>query len=126
MGAAKCKLKEAEAKAQEAQASQEQLNVRDDENGELCGAIGRLADKRVELKLELEKNLSSPNHPDADGQLADRRFVRLLLVNYFYVGSIHRCDVLKIMSRLLAFFDADNLPVGLKCRAMMDRIGSFV
>ena len=106
--------------------SQNKLTIRDEEIKELRGAIGRLADERVELKLELEKSLSRLNHPDAGGQLVDRRVVRQLLISYFRVGSIRRRDVLELMSRMLAFSDADNVAVGLKRRALMDRIGSLV
>lgn len=112
--------------AQSAQGLRDQLVLCDDEIRELRGAIGRLSDERVELKLELEKNLSRLNHPDAGGQLVDRRVVRQLLVSYFRVGSVRRRDVLQLMSRMLAFSDADNQAVGLTRRALMDRIGSFV
>lgn len=106
--------------------TENKLRIRDDEIKELRGAIGRLADERVELKLELEKSLSRLNHPDAGGQLVDRRVVRQLLVSYFRVGAIRRRDVLELMSRMLAFSEADNVAVGLKRRALMDRIGSLV
>lgn len=102
------------------------LNLQDDEITELRTALGRVADERVELKLELEQNLSRLNHPDAGGQLVDRRVVRQLLVSYFRVGSVRRRDVLELMSRMLAFSDSDNIAVGLKHRALMDRIGSLV
>lgn len=127
------KLKECEANyeaAVEREASvkvkQHQLSNKDDEIMELRGALGRLADERVELKLELEKNLSRLNHPDAGGELVDRRVVRQLLVSYFRVGSVRRRDVLGLMSRMLAFSESDNLAVGLKRRALMDRLGSLV
>lgn len=106
--------------------TENKLSIRDEEIKELRGAVGRLADERVELKLELEKSLSRLNHPDAGGQLVDRRVVRQLLVSYFRVGSIRRRDVLELMSRMLAFSDGDNVAVGLKRRALMDRIGSLV
>lgn len=117
---------EAREKEEAALVSKSQLNLRDDEIRELRGAIGRLADERVELKLELEENLSRLNHPDAGGQLVDRRVVRQLLVSYFRVGSVRRRDVLELMSRMLAFSEADNTAVGLRRRALMDRIGSLV
>lgn len=106
--------------------TENKLRLRDDEIKELRGAIGKLADERVELKLELEKSLSRLNHPDAGGQLVDRRVVRQLLVSYFRVGSLRRRDVLELMSRMLAFSEADNVAVGLKRRALMERIGSLV
>jgi chromosome segregation ATPase len=93
---------------------------------ELREALGRLADERVNLKLELEENLSRLNHPDAGGQLVDRRVVRQLLVSYFRVDSLRRRDVLELMSRMLAFSDEDMITVGMKRRALMDRIGSVV
>jgi hypothetical protein len=93
---------------------------------ELREALGRLADERVTLKLELEEKLSRLNHPDAGGQLVDRRVVRQLLVSYFRVDSLRRRDVLELMSRMLAFSDEDMITVGMKRRALMDRIGSVV
>lgn len=120
----KCKL--ATEREAAATVTQKQLNVRDEEIKELRGALGRLADERVELKLELEKSLSRLNHPDAGGQLVDRRVVRQLLISYFRVGSVRRRDVLELMSRMLAFTDSDNIAVGLKRRAFMDRLGSLV
>jgi len=127
------KLEEAEAECEVTRKREEalnitenKLNIRDDEIKELRGALGRLADERVELKLELEKSLSRLNHPDAGGQLVDRRVVRQLLVSYFRVGSVRRRDVLELMSRMLAFSESDNVAVGLKRRALMDRIGSLV
>lgn len=127
------KVQEAEERCTKAKKREEEvamienkLKLRDDEIKELRGAIGRLADERVELKLELEKSLSRLNHPDAGGQLVDRRVVRQLLVSYFRVGSLRRRDVLELMSRMLAFSEADNVAVGLKRRALMERIGSLV
>lgn len=106
--------------------TENKLGIRDDEIKELRSAIGRLADERVELKLELEKSLSRLNHPDAGGELVDRRVVRQLLVSYFRVGSLRRRDVLELMSRMLAFSEGDKVAVGLKRRALMERIGSLV
>eukprot|EP00177_Eucheuma_denticulatum_P007859 GFKZ01014303.1.p1 GENE.GFKZ01014303.1~~GFKZ01014303.1.p1 ORF type:complete len:1965 (+),score=426.89 GFKZ01014303.1:106-5895(+) len=106
--------------------TENKLGIRDDEIKELRSAIGRLADERVELKLELEKSLSRLNHPDAGGELVDRRVVRQLLVSYFRVGSVRRRDVLELMSRMLAFSEGDKVAVGLKRRALMERIGSLV
>lgn len=127
------KLREAEQGYEEATkrekvalVTESQLKLCDEEIRELRGAIGRLSDERVELKLELEKSLSRLNHPDSGGQLVDRRVVRQLLISYFRVGSVRRRDVLELMSRMLAFSDADNVAVGLKRRALMDRIGSLV
>lgn len=117
---------EASKREKAALVTENQLNLRDEEIKELRGAIGRLSDERVELKLELEKSLSRLNHPDAGGQLVDRRVVRQLLISYFRVGSVRRRDVLELMSRMLAFSEADNVAVGLKRRALMDRIGSLV
>lgn len=127
------KVEEAENQCEEAKkgeaaakVTQQQLSVRDEEIKELRGALGRLSDERVELKLELEKCLSRMNQPDAGGQLVDRRVVRQLLVSYFRVGTVRRRDVLELMSRMLAFSESDNVAVGLKRRALMDRIGSLV
>lgn len=93
---------------------------------ELRAALGRLADERVELKLELEEKLSRLNHPDAGGQLVDRRVVRQLLVSYFRVDSLRRQDVLELMSRMLAFSEDDLIAVGIKRRRLMERLGSVV
>ena len=120
------KYKKAVEREEEAKVARKKLTDRDEEIRELRGAIGRLADERVELKLELEKSLSRLNHPDAGGQLVDRRVVRQLLVSYFRVGSVRRRDVLELMSRMLAFSESDNIAVGLKRRALMDRLGSLV
>ncbi|PXF43304.1 Golgin candidate 4 [Gracilariopsis chorda] len=106
--------------------TENKLQIQEEEIKELRGAIGRLADERVELKLELENSLSRLNQPDAGGQLVDRRVVRQLLVSYFRVGSVRRRDVLELMSRMLAFSDSDNIAVGLKRRALIDRLGSLV
>lgn len=116
----------AKEKIVEANQAVNKLSLRDEEIVELRTALGRLADERVELKLELEKSLSRLNHPDGGGQFVDRRVIRQLLVNYFRVGSARRRDVLELMSRMLAFSDADLVAVGLKRRALMERIGSFV
>lgn len=126
LGEAEERCNKAKKREEMAAVTENKLGIRDDEIKELRGAIGRLADERVELKLELEKSLSRLNHPDAGGQLVDRRVVRQLLVSYFRVGSIRRRDVLELMSRMLAFSDADNVAVGLKRRALMDRLGSLV
>ena len=123
---AEAKCKQAEEKEASGKIAENKLSIRDEEIKELRGAIGRLADERVELKLELEQNLSRLNHPDAGGQLVDRRVVRQLLISYFRVGSVRRRDVLELMSRMLAFSDSDNIAVGLKRRALMDRLGSLV
>lgn len=106
--------------------TENKLRIQEEEIKELRGAIGRLADERVELKLELENSLSRLNQPDAGGQLVDRRVVRQLLVSYFRVGSVRRRDVLELMSRMLAFSESDNIAVGLKRRALIDRLGSLV
>lgn len=119
-------MKEANERAREAVVSESQLKLRDDEIMELRGALGRLSDERVELKLELEKSLSRLHHPDAEEQLVDRRVVRQLLVSYFRVDSVRRRDVLQLMSRMLAFSESDDVAVGLKRRALIDRLGSLV
>lgn len=119
-------MEEANERARLAAVSESQLKLRDDEIKELRGALGKLADERVELKLELEKSLSRLHHPDAEEQLVDRRVVRQLLVSYFRVDSVRRRDVLQLMSRMLAFSESDNVAVGLKRRALMDRLGSLV
>jgi chromosome segregation ATPase len=102
------------------------LQEQENEIKELREALGRLADERVNLKLELEENLSRLRHPDAGGQLVDRRVVRQLLVSYFRVDSLRRRDVLELMSRMLAFSEEDMITVGIKRRALMDRLGSVV
>lgn len=112
--------------AEAAAVSESQFKLRDEEIKELRGAIGRLSDERVELKLELEKSLSRLSHPDAEGHLVDRRVVRQLLISYFRVDSVRRRDVLELMSRMLAFSESDSVVVGLKRRALMDRLGSLV
>eukprot|EP00178_Gracilaria_changii_P001447 TRINITY_DN11_c0_g1_i1.p1 TRINITY_DN11_c0_g1~~TRINITY_DN11_c0_g1_i1.p1 ORF type:complete len:1552 (+),score=399.19 TRINITY_DN11_c0_g1_i1:2293-6948(+) len=119
-------LAEAKEQVSSVNVTENKLKIQDEEIKELRGAIGRLADERVELKLELEKSLSRLNHPDAGGQLVDRRVVRQLLVSYFRVGSVRRRDVLELMSRMLAFSESDNIAVGLKRRALIDRLGSLV
>ena len=113
-------------KAQIAQVNESRLNMRDDEVQELRRAIEQLSDERADLKLELEKNLSRLNHPDAGGKLVDRRVVRQLLVLYFRVGYARRHDILRLISRMLGFTDTDNEAVCLKRRALMDCIGSLV
>lgn len=117
---------EADKKMSEASGVQNKLTLRDEEITELRTALGRLADERVELKLELEKSLSRLNHPEGGQQLVDRRVVRQLLVNYFRVGTARRRDILELMSRMLGFTDSDQVTVGLKRVAIMDRIGSLV
>lgn len=119
-------MKKANEKARMAVASESQLKLRDDEIKELRGALGKLSDERVELKLELEKSLSRLHHPDAEEQLVDRRVVRQLLVSYLRVDSVRRRDVLQLMSRMLAFSESDNIAVGLRRRALIDRLGSLV
>lgn len=89
-------------------------------------ALGRLADERLELKLELEEKLSRLNYPESGGELVDRRVVRQLLVSYFRADSLRRRDVLQLMSRMLAFTDQDLVTVGLKRKALMERLGSVV
>lgn len=89
-------------------------------------ALGRLADERLELKLELEEKLSRLNHPESGGELVDRRVVRQLLVSYFRADSLRRRDVLQLMSRMLAFSDQDLVIVGLKRKALMERLGSVL
>ncbi len=116
----------AEKKISEASIAMSKLALRDEEITDLRTALGRLADERVELKLELEKSLSRLNHPDGGEQLVDRRVIRQLLVNYFRVGLARRRDVLELMSRMLGFSEADLVAVGLKRVAFMDRIGSLV
>lgn len=123
---AEAAMKRANEVARGAVASESQLKLRDDEIKELRGALGKLSDERVELKLELEKSLSRLHHPDAEEQLVDRRVVRQLLVSYLRVDSVRRRDVLQLMSRMLAFSESDNVAVGLKRRALIDRLGSLV
>jgi chromosome segregation ATPase len=110
----------------EAQRAARRIAELDAEVLEQRAALGRLADERVELKLELEEKLSRLNHPDAGGQLVDRRVVRQLLVSYFRVDSLRRQDVLDLMSRMLAFSDDDLVAVGIKRRPLMERLGSVV
>jgi chromosome segregation ATPase len=111
---------------QDATVASENIKTLTAEVEELRAALTRLADERVDLKLELEESLSRLRHPDSGGQLVDRRVVRQLLVSYFRVDSMRRRDVLELMSRMLAFSEDDCLTVGIKRRALMDRLGSIV
>jgi hypothetical protein len=111
---------------QEASRSSEKTIALCAEVEELRAALTRLADERVDLKLELEESLSRLRHPDSGGQLVDRRVVRQLLVSYFRVDSVRRRDVLELMSRMLAFSEDDLITVGIKRRALMDRLGAAV
>lgn len=116
----------ARAMMDEAGVVKNQLTLRDEEIAELRTALGRLADERVELKLELEKSLTRLRHSSGGEQLVDRRYIRQLLVNYFRVGMARRRDVLELISRMLGFSEDDLVAVGLKRVALTERIGSLL
>lgn len=109
-----------------AQQAENEVSVLRKEISEQRSALQRLADERVELKLELEEKLSRLNHPDSNDQLVDRRVVRQLLVSYFRVDSLRKREVLELMSRMLVFSEEDLTTVGLKKIALMDRLGAVV